>query len=312
MEDIRIVFIGTPVFATDILRTLVEENYHVVAVVSQPDKPSGRKHEIKPTPVHELADSFGIPVLQPEKLSKEYQVVLDYEPDLIVTCAYGQIVPETILSYPKYGCLNIHPSLLPKYRGGAPVHHAIWAGDEETGVCLMEMVKAMDAGKVYAKRIVPIDEDDTTESLNLKLRKVSCELLKEELPKYIKGELPGIEQDESGVVIARNISKEDELVSFKNEEIQELYNHIRACIDWPITYGMIEGKRMKFYKVRKEVCHHEYELGEIIGLNNHALEIAAKNGVLKVYELQLEGKNKMNADAFMNGLGRNYIGKVFD
>ncbi|MBR2825484.1 MAG: methionyl-tRNA formyltransferase [Solobacterium sp.] len=312
MENVRIVFIGTPVFATDILRTLVEENYNVVAVVSQPDKPSGRKHEIKPTPVHELADSFHIPVLQPEKLSKEYQNVLDYQPDLIVTCAYGQIVPETILKEPKYGCVNIHPSLLPKYRGGAPVHHAIWAGDKETGVCLMEMVKAMDAGKVYAKRIVQIDDDDTTETLNLKLRKVSCELLKEELPRYLNGELPGEAQDESGVVIARNISKEDEFVSFKNEEINVLYNHIRACIDWPISYGMIEGKRMKFYKVRKEVINHTYQEGTILGLKDHALEIAAKNGILKVYELQLEGKNKMDADAFMNGLGRSYIGKVFE
>ena len=311
MENIRVVFIGTPVFACDILKTLVEENCHVVAVVSQPDKPSGRKHEIKPTPVHALADSYNIPVLQPEKLSKEYQMVLDYKPDLVVTCAYGQIVPEAILKDPRYGCLNIHPSLLPKYRGGAPVHHAIWAGDKETGVCLMEMVKAMDAGKVYARTIVPIDEDDTTETLNLKLRKSSCELLKEYLPKYLNGELPGEPQDESQVVIARNISKEDELVHFKEEDINELYNHIRACIDWPIAYGLIEGKRLKFYKVRKEVVEHSMEPGTIVGYEDHALKIAAKNGYLKVYELQLEGKNRMDADAFMNGLGRQYIGKVF-
>lgn len=311
MENIRVVFIGTPVFACDILKTLVEENYHVVAVVSQPDKPSGRKHEIKPTPVHALADSYNIPVLQPEKLSKEYQMVLDYKPDLVVTCAYGQIVPEAILKDPRYGCLNIHPSLLPKYRGGAPVHHAIWAGDKETGVCLMEMVKAMDAGKVYARTIVPIAEDDTTETLNIKLRESSCELLKDYLPKYLKGELPGEPQDESQVVIARNISKEDELVHFKEEDINELYNHIRACIDWPIAYGLIEGKRLKFYKVRKEVVEHSIEPGTIVGYEDHALKIAAKNGYLKVYELQLEGKNRMDADAFMNGLGRQYIGKVF-
>lgn len=311
MENIRVVFIGTPVFACDILKTLVEENYHVVAVVSQPDKPSGRKHEIKPTPVHALADSYNIPVLQPEKLSKEYQMLLNYKPDLVVTCAYGQIVPEAILKEPRYGCLNIHPSLLPKYRGGAPVHHAIWAGDKETGVCLMEMVKAMDAGKVYARTIVQIDEDDTTETLNLKLRKSSCELLKEYLPKYLKGELPGESQDESKVVIARNISKEDELVHFKEEDINELYNHIRACIDWPIAYGLIEGKRLKFYKVRKEVIEHSIEPGTIVGYEDHALKIAAKNGYLKVYELQLEGKNRMDADAFMNGLGRQYIRKVF-
>lgn len=312
MENLRVIFIGTPKFACEILNTLVSENYNVVAVVSQPDKPVGRKQTIVPTPVHALASSLGIPVLQPERLRNEYEKVLAYLPDLIITCAYGQIVPEALLNAPKYGCLNVHPSLLPKYRGGAPVHHAIWAGDTETGVCLMEMVKAMDAGKVYARTIVPIDEDDTTESLNLKLEAASCDLLREYLPLYLKGELKGEEQDEDKVVIARNISKEDEMVHFQQESLKELYNHIRACIDWPICYGLLDGKRIKFYHVRKEEKNIQEARGTVLGLHDHALEIACDGGILKVYELQLEGKNKMNADAFMNGVGRQFIGKVFD
>ena len=134
MENIRVLFIGTPEFACPILQTLYDEKYNLVAVVSQPDKPVGRKHIIEKTPIHALADELGIPVVQPNKLKEEYASVLAYEPDLIITCAYGQMIPEEVLQYPKYGCLNIHPSLLPKYRGGAPVHRAVWAGDKETGV----------------------------------------------------------------------------------------------------------------------------------------------------------------------------------
>ena len=312
MEKIRTVFFGTPRFSVAVLECLVNEGYDVVAIVSQPDKPVGRKQIIEPTPTHSFGDAHGIPTVAPIKLKESIQDVLAYKPDLIITCAYGQIIPEDILNYPKYGCLNIHPSLLPKYRGGAPVHHAILNGDKETGVCLMEMVKKMDAGKVFAKRIVSIGDDMTLEELNIELEKASCELIKEELPKVISGELEGIEQDEEGVVLARNISKEEECVSFENENIDTLYNHIRALIDWPIAYGMVEGKRLKFYKVRKTNCTHTYEKGEIIGFHDDAMDIACDGGILHVFELQMEGKSKMDANAFKNGMGKNLIGKRMD
>ena len=228
MNDARIIFIGTPEFACPILQTLVDEGYNVVAAVCQPDRPTGRKQVITPTPVHALADKLNIPVLQPEKLRTEYQPVLDYKPDLIVTAAYGQIVPEVILKAPRYGCLNIHPSLLPKYRGGAPIHHAVWAGDEKTGVCLMEMVKAMDAGRVYARCELPIGPDETTSELYEKLQDAACTLLKESLPLYLEGKLEGEPQDESLVVIARNISKEDEQVHFAKEEKRGRYESLKA------------------------------------------------------------------------------------
>ena len=172
MNSPRIVFFGTPEFACTVLQALIDEEYNIVAAVSQPDKPVGRKHIIESTPVHALAEKYGIPVVQPDKLRQQADEVLAYDPELIVTCAYGQIIPQTILEYPRLGCVNIHPSLLPKYRGGAPIHHAVLNGDEKTGVCLMEMVNKMDAGRVYACHEVMIGEDMTTAELE--------EILKEE------------------------------------------------------------------------------------------------------------------------------------
>ncbi len=312
MNPVRTVFIGTPEFACAILRTLYEEGYEILAAVSQPDKPVGRKQRIEPTPVHALADELHIPVLQPVKLRTDHQAILDLEPDLIVTCAYGQIVPEPVLKAPKYGCLNVHPSLLPKYRGGAPIHHAVWAGDEMTGVCLMEMVKAMDAGRVYARRFVPIGPDETTQQLTVKLIEASCSLIREELPRYLDGELPGEEQDEAGVVLARNISREEEQIRFEGGEISEIYNHVRALIDWPVSYGILNGKRIKFLQAEKRVEEVSEPSGTILGFRGGAMEIACGGGVLRILRLQPEGRSAMTADAFANGAGRGIAGQRFD
>ncbi len=312
MTDLRIVFLGTPNFARGILESLILNQYNVVGVISQPDKPVGRKHEIKPTPVKELALENNIPVYQPVKLKEESDVVINLQPDLIITCAYGQIVPDDILQTPKYGCLNIHPSLLPKYRGGAPIQRAIWNGDTETGVCLMEMVKKMDAGRVFARVTHPIDKDITSSELFDELERVSRKLLIDNLPLYLEGKLTGVEQDEDKVVIARNIAKEEEQVHFNQENIHEVYNHIRALIDTPIAYGMIEGKRMKFYEARMEEKENAYPSGTILSFEDGAMIVACTGGLLKVYELQLEGKSKMKAKDFANGAGRQLVGKRFE
>ena len=169
MKKPRMIFFGTPEFAVSILQTVIDMECNVVAVVSQPDRPVGRKHVLTPTPVHALADQYDIPCLQPEKLTENIDMILDYQPDIILTCAYGQFVPSKILSYPKLGCINIHPSLLPKYRGGAPIHHAIMAGEKQTGVSIMKMVKKMDAGKVYAQVTLDIGEDETQAELSERL-----------------------------------------------------------------------------------------------------------------------------------------------
>lgn len=311
MEKTRIVFFGTPAFAVNILQTLIDMGCNVVASVSQPDKPVGRKHIIEPTPIHALSIQNHIPCVQPEKLSKDITCVTQYEPDLIITCAYGQLVPEALLNYPKLGCINIHPSLLPRYRGGAPIQHALLNGDEKTGVCLMEMSKAMDAGKVYVRKEVEIDPDETMSELSERLNDVSCQILKEHLQEYIDGKLPGIPQDETNVVLAPTITKQQEQVHFHTEDIHTIYNHIRALIDWPIAYGVLDCKRIKFYKVRKEVVDVHEKPGTILGYQDHALLVACIGGILKVYELQMEGKKRMQADAFYNGYGKEVIGKVF-
>ncbi len=312
MEKPRMIFFGTPEFAVSILQTLIDMECNIVAVVSQPDRPVGRKHILTPTPVHALADQYNIPCLQPEKLTENVDMILSYQPNLILTCAYGQFVPSKILSYPKLGCINIHPSLLPKFRGGAPIHHAIMAGEKKTGVSIMEMVKKMDAGKVYAQVTLDIGEDETQAELSSRLNVAACQLLKDSLQDYIDGKLPGIEQDEDKVIIGNNISREEEEVHFSLEDVDAIYNHIRGLIDWPIAYGKLDGKRIKFYKVRKENKEVSIKPGTVLGFQNHALEIACQNGILKVYELQMEGKKRMDADAFKNGYASEVIGKVFE
>lgn len=312
MKQTRIIFFGTTEFASGILQTLIDEGYNVVAVVSQPDKPVGRKHTIQMTPTHALADQYQIPVIQPDLLKEHVDDVLRYEPELILTCAYGQFVPVRILEYPRLGCINVHPSLLPKYRGGAPIHHAVMGGETETGVCLIQMTKAMDAGDIYARVTTPIGKDETMTELNQRLLILSKQLVKENLEAYIAGKLVGEPQDDSKVILGLNITKEEEKVQFAKEEVQTLYNHIRGLIDWPMPYGMVDGKRIKFCKVRMRKEDHQAKPGEILGFKNHAMEVASIGGIIEVYELQPEGKSRMSADAYANGAGRNMIGKVFE
>lgn len=312
MKQTRIIFFGTTEFASGILQTLIDEGYNVVAVVSQPDKPVGRKHTIQKTPTHALADQYQIPVIQPDLLKEHVDDVLRYDPELILTCAYGQFVPVRILEYPRLGCVNVHPSLLPKYRGGAPIHHAVMGGETETGVCLIQMTKAMDAGDIYARVTTPLGKDETMAELNQRLLVLSKQLVKENLEDYIAGKLVGEPQDESKVILGLNITKEEEKVQFAVEDVQTLYNHIRGLIDWPMPYGVVDGKRIKFCKVRMRKVDHQSKPGEILGFKNHAMEVASIGGMIEVYELQPEGKSRMTADAYANGAGRNMIGKVFE
>lgn len=308
----NILFFGTPKFAEEMLETLAEEKYNIVAIVSQPDGYVGRKKILTVTATHKFADEHNIPCLQPVHLKDGIDEILSYQPDLIITCAYGQFIPNKILIYPKYGCLNIHPSLLPKYRGGAPIHHAIMNGEKETGVSFMAMVKKMDAGDIYAQRKLSIADDERFKELNERLIKLAKQMIKEELPKYLRHELKAIAQKEEDVIFGLNITKEEEKVSFKEESINDLYNHIRALYDWPIAYGLLDGKRIKLLKTHKLVCHHDYSLGEILGLENKAIKVACKGGYLLIDELQLEGKKVMDAKSFMNGLGKNMIGHCFE
>lgn len=311
MKETKILFFGTTDFSCEILKAVHDAGYPIVAAVAQPDKPVGRKHRIEPTPVHALCDSLGMECLQIAHLKQDWEVLKQYAPDLILTCAYGQIIPDGVLQLPPLGCLNVHPSLLPKYRGGAPMHYVLLNGDSVTGTSLMEMVHEMDAGKVYAQKEIEIGEDETLQELESHLKKLSVEMVLESLPAYIRGELPGVEQDASRVSFSHNISKEMECVSFEKEELRELYNHIRALIDWPVPYGILDGKRIKFYKVRKEEKEIQEKAGTVLGFRKGYMEVACHGGVLRVYELQPEGKKKMDANAFANGYAQEVTGKRF-
>ncbi|MBR4454789.1 MAG: methionyl-tRNA formyltransferase [Solobacterium sp.] len=307
-----VVFFGTTDYACAVLNALLEDGYDVRAAVCQPDRPVGRKRVMHAPEVKKLAEEKGIRVLQPEKLSLNPEQILELNPDLIITCAYGQLIPVSILNAPKYGCFNIHPSALPKYRGGAPIQRAVMNGDRTTEVCLMAMAEKMDSGDVFARLPAEIGDDETASELFERLKEHAALLIHEYLPKVLDGSLKGEKQDESKVVIAPNIRREEERVSFRDEPIAELYNHLRGLIEEPMGYGVLEGKRIKFANVRMQSGMAKEAPGTIAGFADHAMKIAANGGYLLVYELQMEGKSRMSADAFGNGAGRQLTGKVFD
>lgn len=311
MKNLRVIFMGTPEFACGILQALLDYGYNVVGVVCQPDKKVGRKQEIKFPPVKELALKHNLKVIQPIKIRNEYEDILALKPDIIITCAYGQMVPEAVLDYPKYGCINVHASLLPKYRGGAPIHKAVINGDKVSGITIMKMVKQMDAGEMYLKGEVIIEDDDTTASLHDKLKKCGADLIKEFIPKFINHEIKGEIQDETLVTYAYNISREEEFVGFKERDVNEIYNQIRGLISWPVGYGIINGKQIKFHQVSKTLQEHNFKSGEVVGFKE-GMNIACKGGFINVLTLQLEGKSKMSYKDFENGNGKALLNKCFE
>ncbi|WP_338082724.1 methionyl-tRNA formyltransferase [Exiguobacterium algae] len=301
-KDKRIVFMGTPTFAVSVLERLLQEGYNVVGVVSQPDKPVGRKRELKPTPVKECALRHGIQVLQPEKIRTDYQAVLDLNPDLIVTAAYGQIVPTELLDAPPHGAINVHASLLPKYRGGAPIHQAILDGESETGVTIMYMVDKLDAGDMIANTIVPIEETDTVGTLFDKLAEAGSDLLIRTLPAFLEGWIEAVPQDEREVTFAPNISREREQIDWANDG-EVIYNHIRGMNPFPTAYTIMDGERVKLFMSEKTTGTGEP--GTIIRLEEDGFVVATGNHVaIKVTDLQPAGKKRMDGATFMRGAGQ--------
>ena len=226
LKDLKVVFMGTPDFCVPILDFIIK-TYNCVGVVTQPDKEVGRKREIVFSPIKKKALEHNLKVLQPIKIREEYQGVLDLNPDIIITCAYGQIVPSIILDYPKYGCINVHASLLPELRGGAPIHKAIIYGLEKTGITIMYMDKGMDTGDMISKKEIIIEDSDTAETLHDKLQSISVDLLLETLPSIINGTNKREKQNDEEATYAYNISREEEYVSF-NKSSREVFNQIRG------------------------------------------------------------------------------------
>lgn len=303
---------GTPDFACGILRALSQLPFiELAGVVSQPDKKVGRQQKIQMTPVHALAQELGLTVLQPESIRTDYAQILDLKPQLIVTCAYGQMLPEAVLTAPEHGCINVHASLLPKYRGGSPIHTAIIRGETETGVTIVQMVKKMDAGSMLAKKTVQIDETDTTEILHDKLMAAGSELIQEMLEAYLEGKIMPEPQDEAQVCFAWNISKAQEQIDFSKSG-REIYNQIRGLISWPVGYGILDGLKIKFWGVRYRESNSTQASGTILGFDQEGMEVAAGEGIVVITELQPEGKKRITAGDFYNGRGKQLIGKAFE
>ena len=243
------IFMGTPSFAVPILEELINK-YNVIMVVSQPDKEKDRKGNIIYSPCKEIGIKNNIEVYQPIKIREEYQYILDKKPDIIITAAYGQIIPSEILDYPKYGCINVHGSLLPKLRGGAPIHHAIINGDKEAGVTIMYMVEKMDAGDIISQIDTPILPSDNVGTLHDRLSEIGTKLLLDTIPNIVSGNINPVKQNEEEVTYGLNITKEEELINF-NDSVSNVHNKIRGLSSIPGAYAMLNNKRMKIYLSEK-------------------------------------------------------------
>jgi len=297
----RIVFMGTPEFSVKVLDSLVANDYEVVGVVTQPDRPVGRKRVLTPTPVKIAAQSYGIPLFQPEKIKEDYEQVLMWEPDMIITAAFGQIIPKILLDAPKHGCINVHASLLPKYRGGAPIHQAIMDGNAETGVTIMYMDVAMDTGDMISKVAVPIEDEDHTGSMFQKLSHAGAKLLIETLPKLLAGELVPEKQVDSEATFAWNIKREQELIDW-NKPAKDVYNQVRGLHPWPVAFTELEGTAVKVWWGTPVKTSTMEAPGTIIDLNKDGIFVACGQGtVFKIQDLQVSGKKRMEVAALLNG-----------
>lgn len=301
----RIVFMGTPDFSVPVLTMLHEEGYDIIAVVTQPDRPVGRKRVLTPPPVKEEAIRLNLPVLQPEKLksSEELTELIQMKPDLIVTAAYGQILPKDLLDVPRLGCINVHASLLPKYRGGAPIHQAIIDGEKETGVTIMYMVEKLDAGDIISQTRIPITDDDNTGILFDKLSVAGTELLKKTLPSIIEGTNERIQQDEKYVSFAGNITREQERIEWSKSGI-DIFNQIRGLYPWPGAYSVFQGENVKVWKAEKSDINVEASPGTVIKLLKDRVIVKTGNETsIAITYLQPAGKKRLSAEEFLNGIG---------
>ncbi|MGV0167361.1 methionyl-tRNA formyltransferase [Furfurilactobacillus sp. WILCCON 0119] len=299
----KIVFMGTPAFSTPILEALIKD-YDVVAVMTQPDRPVGRKHVLTPSPVKQVALAHNIEVLQPERVSKspEMQRVIDLAPDFIVTAAFGQFLPTKLLKAARLGAVNVHASLLPLYRGGAPVHYAIMNGDAETGVSIMYMIRQMDAGNVIAQERVAIGDHDDVGTMFDKLSLVGRDLLLKTLPDLIAGPVTGTVQDEAYVSFSPNISRAQEAIDFRHTAA-EIDWQVRGLRPFPTAYMILNGVRTKIWDVTVLTDQQTNQApGTVVNRTKRELDLAAGAGtVIRINRLQPAGHSQMAITDFLNG-----------
>jgi len=301
----KVVFMGTPDFSVPVLQRLIEEKYDVIAVVTQPDRPVGRKKVLTPPPVKVEALKYNIPVYQPEKIrqSEELKTIISLNPDIIVTAAFGQILPKELLDAPKFGCVNVHASLLPELRGGAPIHYSILQGKEKTGITIMYMAEKLDAGDIISVAEVEITEDDTVGTLHDKLSRVGSDLLSATLPKLLAGEITSIPQNDEEATFAPNLKRSDEKIDWSASG-EEIYNKIRGLNPWPVAFTLYQGNVMKVWAGKKVAKKIEAVPGTIVEITELGPVIATGNGTyIQLTEVQPAGKKKMDIGQFLRGAG---------
>ena len=299
----KIVFMGTPDFAVGTLHALAESEHEILAVVTQPDKPKGRGKALQPTPVKEEALRYGIPVYQPKKVrEEEFQAVLrELNPDLIVVVAFGQLIPKSILELPRYGCVNVHASLLPKYRGAAPIQWAVIDGEKESGVTIMKIDEGLDPGDMIAKAVVPLAADETGGSLFDKLSQIGAQLLIDTIPALEAGTAVCEKQpQESPTPYAAMLNKKMGLIDW-NQDASVIECLIRGLNPWPSAYTYLKGKTLKIWQAKVVERQQEAEPGTVICVDKKQLVVACKTNALSIQRLQLEGKKQMETEAFLRG-----------
>ena len=308
---VRIVFMGTPQFAVTILESLLQSSYQVLAVYTQPDKAAGRGRPVVFAPVKKIALERRIPVIQPETFGSSEGVngLAGLEPELIVVAAFGSILPQKVLSLPKFACLNVHASLLPRHRGPSPVANAILCGDELTGVTIMLMDAGLDTGPIVAQEKVGISFMDTAGSLTSKLADVGARLLLQTLPRWLEGELKPQAQDESQATCSKLITSEDAEIDWHLSAL-ELWRMVRAYNPWPSCYTWCQGKRLKIHSALPLGDAGNEEIGEVIALAEQpGVGVVTRQGILGLCQVQLEGKREMRVSDFVCGK-RDFIGSV--
>lgn len=304
MSKVRVCFLGTPEFAVSSLEALLEdEHFDVVGVVTQPDRPAGRKLQLTPSPVKVLAQAHGLKVLAPESL-KSNQLILDeiqrWGAEVGVVVAFGQILTQSFLDSFRFGCVNVHGSILPRWRGAAPIQRAIEAGDTETGVTLQKMVKKLDAGDIIGIRKVAITDDMDALELHDILARLGADLLRVELMDYIRGNLAPVPQDESQVTIAKKINKQESLIDW-NASAKSIEGKVRGFVYGPGTYTLLQGKKLKLHKVVADKVVSTGTAGTVTAVADDHFTVAAGQGVVRIFEVQPESRTRMKAQDFLKG-----------
>lgn len=305
MTALRIIFMGTPELAAASLAALVREPaFQIVAVVTQPDRPKGRELKLQPSPVKELAVTAGLPVLQPAKAREEQFIagLGKLQPDLIAVAAFGQILPQPILDLPRWGCLNVHTSLLPKYRGAAPIQAALLNGDSETGVTIMKMDAGLDTGDILTQRATPIRDDDNAATLHDRLAQLGAELLVQTIPDYVAGKVQPRPQQHELATHVPKIKKEDGRIDWR-QPARNIWNHIRAFTPWPGAFTFLpaqpQSQLLKLWQAEAVSGHGT--AGDILSADKHGIVIACGSGALRVTQLQREGGRRLTAGEFLAG-----------